>query len=334
MRSEFLLQKGALQADMLFCLRAASTGSDCKICADACPDSAITFKKNGILLGESCSACTLCVGECPSSAISFFDTDIIDFLRNSAQKSFISCSGSLPCLGMLSVLDMTIIALQNDKAVTIDLSKCDECSFLRALNIKQKIEERVFGVNSFLRTIERKEVEINYKKAQKREFFRRGGEFIGRSFSDDEIKVLEPTKLKMLKALLKSEEKKDATLPFSIKIEVSDNCTICRDCSFFCPTQALKLVENGGESLLLFEASRCIDCDVCETICKSKAISKRGVRLEEFLGEDIELVRKHMLLCSVCKCGFFGRTHDNVCPRCREIEEFERSFTFRTPETL
>jgi len=296
MRSEFLLQKGALVADMLFCLRAASTESDCRICANVCPDNAIWFKKNEITIANTCSECTLCVGECPSEAISFFDTDILSFLANSKQTNFISCSGFMPCLGMLSLVDLLILSLQNQKNTTLDLSKCDECSFFRASYIKDTIKKRVDKTNNFLSGIKRENISLNYKKAEKRELFRRGSEFIKKIAKDEDIEKIDPKKLMLLKKLLQ-EIDVDIELPFGAKIEVHNNCTLCQDCSFFCPTNALSLVSMEEQKALVFDGSRCLGCDICESICKSHSVIKTELKLKEFTREEnIVLIQK-----GICK---------------------------------
>lgn len=56
------------------------------------------------------------------------------------------------------------------------------------------------------------------------------------------------------------------------EVTVSDQCTGCGMCAYFCPTGALQTREEAGETELLFNAQVCTACGLCAGLCYQKAI--------------------------------------------------------------
>ena len=77
--------------------------------------------------------------------------------------------------------------------------------------------------------------------------------------------------LKMLSEPCCSSIKID-NLPF-YQLEINKNCTGCGMCAYFCPTGALKKIEEGGEITITFQLSYCAKCNLCREICYKDAIS-------------------------------------------------------------
>lgn len=53
---------------------------------------------------------------------------------------------------------------------------------------------------------------------------------------------------------------------------ISENCTGCQMCAFFCPTGALTREEKDGRPALAFHVARCTNCGLCRDICFWKSI--------------------------------------------------------------
>lgn len=62
------------------------------------------------------------------------------------------------------------------------------------------------------------------------------------------------------------------TLPF-YQLKIDDNCTGCGMCAYFCPTGALKKIEQTGKVAITFQLSNCTKCNLCQEICYKEAIS-------------------------------------------------------------
>lgn len=55
-------------------------------------------------------------------------------------------------------------------------------------------------------------------------------------------------------------------------VTVSDQCTGCGMCAYFCPTGALQTREEAGVTEILFNAQACTACGLCTRLCYQKAI--------------------------------------------------------------
>lgn len=61
-------------------------------------------------------------------------------------------------------------------------------------------------------------------------------------------------------------------LPF-YQLKIDDNCTGCGMCAYFCPTGALKKIDEAGKVAITFQLSNCTKCNLCQEICYKEAIS-------------------------------------------------------------
>lgn len=61
-------------------------------------------------------------------------------------------------------------------------------------------------------------------------------------------------------------------LPF-YQLKIDDNCTGCGMCAYFCPTGALKKIEQTGKVAITFQLSNCTKCNLCQEICYQGSIS-------------------------------------------------------------
>lgn len=77
-------------------------------------------------------------------------------------------------------------------------------------------------------------------------------------------------------------------------VRVSDACTACGLCAYFCPTEALFMASDGGYFVLHFSAALCLgrECGLCVLACPVKAVSwGMEVRVAELLGVQPRPVR-------------------------------------------
>jgi len=74
-----------------------------------------------------------------------------------------------------------------------------------------------------------------------------------------------------------------------------ENCNGCQMCAFFCPTGALRQVNQDGRPGVVFRAALCTNCGLCRDICHKRAVTLQpAVELDRILadGETIHWMRK------------------------------------------
>ena len=128
--------------------------------------------------------------------------------------------------------------------------------------------------------------------------------------------------LDLLKKLKKPDRSEVATgdFPF-LSLKISESCSGCESCVYYCPTRALTKVRLSEETAgLQFSISRCTKCDLCRELCPEKAIHYR-----EFFNPDVLLSeRKEPLIsfgsytCKRCKSEFLSSEPANLCRYCRK----------------
>ena len=92
------------------------------------------------------------------------------------------------------------------------------------------------------------------------------------------------------------------------RVEVSEECTLCGACARACPSDALKVVEEGGVLRLEFSHQLCVGCGTCGEICPEGAV-KISRSLNPHLlrsGEFIELTRDEIARCRGCGAPLEG----------------------------
>lgn len=55
-------------------------------------------------------------------------------------------------------------------------------------------------------------------------------------------------------------------------LQIGETCNGCGLCATFCPTGALKKVEQDGRAGVTFQASACLRCGLCEDMCPKRAL--------------------------------------------------------------
>ena len=72
----------------------------------------------------------------------------------------------------------------------------------------------------------------------------------------------------------------------AVSIDV-DRCSSCRMCAVFCPTGAIRKLDEDGAFGIMHRPSACMQCRLCERICPEQAISvSRRVPIKQFMGKE------------------------------------------------
>ena len=67
----------------------------------------------------------------------------------------------------------------------------------------------------------------------------------------------------------------------------AQKCSSCRMCAVFCPTGAIKKLDEGGVFGIVHRPSACMQCRLCEHICPEQAIAVSGrVPIKQFMGKE------------------------------------------------
>ncbi len=134
------------------------------------------------------------------------------------------------------------------------------------------------------------------------------------------IEILEGF-VKTVKPILKGE--------FSIyRIGINDNCTLCNICGLFCPTGALKRIEDEEKVRIDFRISSCVGCFQCEELCPDKALySLNTIDFKSFLDREIKtLYQKEMVICPECENPYLPIAGSDICISCRKKKDMEKGF--------
>lgn len=67
----------------------------------------------------------------------------------------------------------------------------------------------------------------------------------------------------------------------------AEKCSSCRMCAVFCPTGAIKKLDEDGAFGIVHRPSACMQCRLCERICPEGAIEVTGrVPIRQFMGKE------------------------------------------------
>ena len=332
------------------CLRNDYVYNECSACIDICPENAFHLVRNKLTLFENeCIACGVCLGSCPTEALTMKSFDPNNYVASFTNEKIISCKDDSSCLAAFDAHHFINMALSSEENISCDMAHCSECILNKDQKAETFIRQELAVSNSFLEncqksillieeiqdedTIEVNKAEVeNVSVPSRRIFFTQTME--GSEGSEEEYFSLTeenrkktttqvPLKVKKLHEILQKNialfetTKFEETSPlfFNKKIKF-ETCTNCGDCTQFCPTGALF---NADDKLgIVFTAGICIDCDICEHICKTDAITPSNSYdlVEIAYKRSCELVRFEMVMCVECRCPYPYRGGDPICDRC------------------
>lgn len=338
----------SIAIDRLKCLRNDCSYNDCRKCLEFCPYDAFSIATGKLqLLSEKCTNCTACIGICPTEAIGAdgFEPNMYiigelakeaDSLKSKTlgKKLTLKCSNLGSCLSSFDEQHFITLALRSSREIELDMSECAKCP----LNEKsQTISERIAFVasesNRFFEAIssQKKIAVLEMAVNDRRSFLR--SIFSGTSAIKDAINFeLPENKTKIpLKTLLLKNTLKDVADDITLKITdggfsflhaktISDSCTNCRSCVEFCPTNAL--FYSSDYSKIYFQSGKCVDCAICDSVCKDGSFGKTDeLDLVRFMFDKAAcIIEHHIIECDHCKIGFSSKNGVTTCPTCMNFK--------------
>ncbi len=282
------------------CLRKRLNTNECQLCLEACPHQALTLEGRTVHLAtERCTGCLRCRAVCPN------DVFVSDFALEQAIGS--RCSGDdttvfsctrqpqheereirLPCFGIISPAVLVSIGASGSRAIIFRTGPCAACVNVKAteafLAIRQTFAGLIERLFAAMIIISDDDQEAADSKAVSRRAFLQNLKTVLKSspttiWQDRQPTGFEkkriPEKVSFLqKVLSKLDEpaRQDLQSTWLPRLTITHQCTPCNRCASICPTGALKRTGNGGNKCLLFSASRCSCCRLCEKFCNKSAI--------------------------------------------------------------
>jgi Pyruvate/2-oxoacid:ferredoxin oxidoreductase delta subunit len=339
---DFIQENKFLVLDRLKCLRGDYYHNKCSLCIEACPDNAIDLFRDKLTIDDSCTNCGVCVGLCPSESLHLENFDensySVEFEHKSENK--LSCKGDSACLAVYDAHHLITMAYRHKDSLECDLSHCDSCSINKENNVKSNISYNIESSNKFLASISNKKIEIISEKSEV-EASRRGlfskvfkttqtlkeDKNLTQKINENIINSKVPTKRQILQNTLKridDLETKSLNDEFNFIVNKTidySTCTNCKECLQFCPTEAL--LNNTDQSSILFASGKCINCNICNDICKENSITTSyvGIDLLDFAFTRAKsLIDFKLEICTECKCSFAYKDGDMICNRCKKFK--------------
>ena len=275
------------------CIAFKQSQSACRLCREACPHEAVTFKrgKEVVIDDIDCTGCGLCVQVCPSQALE---------PKQSYQSGApIKCSQvkgnaqSVQCLTRLSPSDLLRLASRKDK-VTLVRNDCANCKVGNE-SVPEVLELVIKEANDFAalrgRTIkvetimtEKYDATDNPDPISRRELLRGGFRGLQQSAADalapfdpgGDNDVTLPREMQRQYRLIEgSEPEPEDSVPWILP-RVAEGCIMCPVCTNVCPTKAFSRDFDPPErdgSVLHLEPERCNGCNACVNACPMKVIT-------------------------------------------------------------
>jgi len=94
--------------------------------------------------------------------------------------------------------------------------------------------------------------------------------------------------------------------PFGYVDVKDEGCTLCRACTFVCPTHAFRFDMN--EQVLAYKHISCIGCGLCVDACPEKVMTlQRELYLETEAMDYLDVVQDEMVACTKCEKPYINR---------------------------
>lgn len=263
---------------------------------------------------------------------------------------------NLPCLAILKESHLVAIILSGIEKIYIDASRCAECSFHHGKDIIEKTISdaqtllSAMGRHGQIKLLDSPATDDGLHNLQagkqkpkrvkeissspefsRREFFlslrgkrseRDGGDkpqgrSVNRidSFPGRRAVLLES--LRTINGSIPGDVTiKEGEFPVH-QVEINENCALCHSCELFCPTGALKRVEDDGAVRIDFQMALCVGCYQCKELCPEEAIYyNEQIDLKHLLSNEVRtLVRRVQKACPECGRSYFPETQGG-CPTC------------------
>jgi len=359
----------AVRVESTLCARFRCTKSQCAACAVVCPvPGAVRLAEEGAAITAACIGCGACVSACPNGALRALEDDarVAQRIRERVQPGAvfrIACSRAqgradlvLSCLSRLT--EALVLEPIRSGAAGVELMDpdCSACGLGKAAPQWEKVmgfaealcasaglaPERVARLR--VTSGKAEETRLPAQAANSRRAMFRGlaerwkasGEADVSPAVEAEPGPPEPFReivqrhsanpkrtdlLQVLAALpgatVASKVVLAATVPLA-QLEVDSRCVGCNVCETLCPVGALKHREEGATYVLELDAARCTGCRVCEVVCYHQAIHVRETVDLAVLFEHprVTLIAASRRTCRACRECFLGDSAE-LCPACR-----------------
>ena len=97
---------------------------------------------------------------------------------------------------------------------------------------------------------------------------------------------------------------------------VNDACRLHGVCAASCPTGALAFGLSDTETVLAFDAARCIGCGDCAAVCPERALTVDNTAAAHPAPEPQVLRRAGSVPCPACGMRFTPDPGAEICPAC------------------
>lgn len=319
----------------------------CRVCIDACPHQAISVYYE--LDAKRCTECGICMAVCPSDGFVYRDSDkLYEYIRNS-EKVVLNCPQAIPagyeipCLGILDRdLWITLMLYASEKELAIFTGVCTDCPDKKACGMSVEIFKEVHNAWKDHPQIRIKvasddgnsESEIREMVSVQPENEKKGWRDIGRekfeailpgTFSTETYLI--PRTRQFLAETWKSRTSVIEALPIPV-LKVSESCTNCGECPEICPQGALTKKESKEKLTLIYEPIKCVRCQRCVSICRSKALSMENKSISyRILAGKVLLHQAERRFCSRCGEQVFDNIEPPLCMPCAISDSNQGAFS-------
>lgn len=281
----------------------------CNLCVDSCSQEAISLQNQiPVIVDTKCIDCGACISECPVSAIDHLykpyrkiaqyvcDYPLAEITCDQVEE--INKGIKVPCLLYLDTPLLSHYA-EDSEEINIYTGHCHSCKKGTSESIFghfDKLQRQLVNLGVPLRINTKNQLPDNKSQqtvnaVSRRELLRKFSltsirEFFFPTKSEvqpmiDEKKYEGPSiadRMQMKKRLLNKvgdciNEKKHESETSFFSFVVNDNCNGCNVCESICPTRAVYWETEGNESRLLFNSHLCVECNKC-LACPTKALVK------------------------------------------------------------
>ncbi len=316
------------------CVHALLATASCTGCGRACPEGAITFGSDEIILDSArCDGCGLCVPACPQQAISGAEkpapigkTDLFAACQRVAAHG---APGVMRCLHAIGVEDLMAAWLKGVRRMRLSRGACEKC----ACGSRPRLEDAVRDANAILASRDLECIRLSLLdpgdwRAERENARRREGvdggrrRFLGfhlrKAVEDVVLGAAETETTQGLPALASLPATATALFP-CVPVIDERRCTACDACIRVCPTGALALVEESGHPAYALLPSRCNGCAMCIDVCEDEAIGIDRMRTARAVTLPLRPCR-----CRACGASYHASPAEPETALCRICRKTQR----------
>ncbi len=361
-----------LRVDSTLCSRYRSTKSECAACAVVCPvPGAVRLDdgvdNNGAAINAACVGCGACASACPNGAIRSLEDDgsLAERIHEQVQVGEVfrfACTRAqgrsdlvLPCLSRLTEALVLEPIRGGAQGVALCAPDCSGCGlrkaapqWARTMAFSQALcasaglgAERISSVQVQVGNAEEIRLPARTPNSRRRMFqsIAKRWKASGEAAPQDKTAEAAPPEpfrevvqrhsenpkrmnlLQVLDALpgsrTASKVVATAGLPLA-QLDVDSRCVGCNVCETLCPVGALKHREESGNYSLEFDAAQCTGCRICQLACYHQAMHVREAEglAQLFDRPVVTLISARVKKCLACGERILGDASD-YCPACQ-----------------